>query len=107
MYLTTAAFLRKILLYCSIKDLHLYVNRTPRYFNEILNKINEPSISTYKHPFDPDIDEVVEGIDSNTFAFSSITFTNSKNYGATKTRKRGRLKRKIFRRLVAVNRVLD
>lgn len=107
MYLVSASFLRKVLLYCSLNYIHLYINKTPRYLNEILSKINEPAISVYNHPFEPQELEISEGDAPDNFVFSSIIFLNNKNYGVTKLRKRGRLKRKIFRRLVAANRVLD
>lgn len=107
LYLVTASFLRKILLFCSFVHLYLYINRTPRYFNEILNKITEPSVSIYPHPFSEKKTEVIEGDIGAPFSFSTLMFFNAKNYGWTKMRKRGRLKRRIYRRLVAVNRVLD
>ena len=44
---------------------------------------------------------------SNNFIFSALMFFNNKKYGLVKMRKRGRLKRRIFRRLVNSNRVLD
>ena len=107
MYLTAASFLRKILLYCSLTHVYLYVNRTPRYFNEILAKLNEPSISVYNHPLIEQPVEVVEQELPVNFVFSALMFFGNKKYGLLKPRKRGRLKRKIFRRLVAANRVLD
>ena len=107
MYIVTASFLRKVLLYSSLKNLSIYINKTPRYFNEILGKINEPSISTYAHPFGDSGSEVVEGTVSDNFKFSSMIFLNNKSYGFVKMRKRGRLKRKISKRLVSLNRVLD
>ena len=109
-YLTTAAFLRKVLLYCSLPHLYLFINKTPKYFNEILAKINEPAIPIYKNPF-PNPNNPNQLINEyervNTFAFSALMFFNNKKYGLVKMRKRGRLKRKIFRRLVSSNRVLD
>lgn len=109
-YLAVAAFLRKILLHCSVPHLYLFIKRTPRYFNEILAKINEPAIGRYKDPFvDPRTTDTLinecEGL--NTFRFTAVMFFNNKKYGLVKMRKRGRLKRKIYRRLVSANRVLD
>ena len=109
-YLAVASFLRKILLHCSIPHLYLFVKRTPRYFNEILAKINEPAIGRYKDPFvDPHTTDTLinECEELNTFRFTAVMFFNNKKYGLVKMRKRGRLKRKIYRRLVNANRVLD
>jgi len=107
MYLTTASFLRKVMLFCSFTDVNLLVNRVPRYLNEILAKINDPAISVYNHPFTVIPTEVVEQTIKPAFFFSSVMFFGNKNYGLLKIRKRGRLKRKIYRRLISINRVLD
>ena len=106
-YLALAAFLRKVLLYCSFPYLYLTVTRTPRYFNEILAKIMEPAVSLYKDPFSPKGEVVSENKKLNNFTFSALFFFTPKKYGLVKTRKRGRLKRKIHRRLILLNRVLD
>ena len=107
MYLTLASFLRKILLFCSFSDIHLLVNRVPKYLNELLRRINEPAVSVYTHPFSSRPTEVVEQGMSSSFFFTSVRFFGNKKYGTVKMRKRGRLKRKIARRLIAINRVLD
>jgi len=51
MYLTTASFLRKILIFGLFRMMYLVINKKPRYLNEILNTIKDPVINIYSHPF--------------------------------------------------------
>jgi hypothetical protein len=50
-YLALASFFRKLLIFSNIKNFFLQINRTPKYFMEILNTLLEPVISSYKNPF--------------------------------------------------------
>lgn len=106
-FLLVASLLRKILLYTSLADMHLYVNRTPLYFQEILNQVYTPTKSLYYHPFFQQkmVDESSDNIKS--FDFKYVSFTNTKSYGYVKWKKKGRLKRKIAKRVFSINRVID
>lgn len=104
-FLVSAGFLRKILIYSGLKDLILVVKKTPVYFNEILNAVHSPAIPFYNHPFSNL--SVDESLILPEFRFGMFLFFNNKNYGSHKVRLRGRLKRKISRRLQRLNRVLD
>lgn len=104
-FILLASFLRKILLFSSFKNLYLFINKTPLYFKEVMATISNPVVSIYKNPFSRAL--VSEKRVVNPFTFPIIIFTNNKPYGFMKTKKKGRLKRKIAKRLVAINRVLD
>jgi hypothetical protein len=104
-FLVSAAFLRKILIYSGLKDLILVVKKTPIYFSEILNTIYNPAIPFYNHPFNNL--SVDESFVFPEFRLSMFLFFNNKNYGSHRLKLRGRLKRKISRRLQRLNRVLD
>lgn len=104
-YLMSAMFIRKLLIYSSIRQITVFVKRQPLYLNEILSTLFKPVINLYKHPFNNKIiDEKSAGI---SFKFLNIIFMQNKNYTNYKTRKRGRLKRRIMKRLIKVNNVLD
>ena len=94
-------------MYSGINNMHLYVNNTPLYFQEILNSIHLPTKSIYSHPFLSNhlVDESAENFKS--FDFKYVSFTRPKAYGYIKWKKKGRLKRKIAKRIYSVNRVLD
>ena len=83
-FLLTATLLRRILLYSGLSDMHLIVNRTPQYFQEILTQIHSPSKSLYKHPFmlKRVVDESSDQI--QTFDFKYVSFINTKPYGYVK-----------------------
>jgi hypothetical protein len=104
-FILLASFLRKVLLFSSFKNLYLFVNKTPLYFKEIMSTINDSVINIYKNPFSNNL--ITEKELPNPFVFPVIVFTNNKPYGFMKTKQKGRLKRKISRRLTMINRVLD
>lgn len=104
-FILLASFLRKILLFSSFRNLYLFVNKTPLYFKEIMSTINDSVINIYKNPFSDNL--VAEKEITNPFLFPVIVFTNNKPYGFMKSKQKGRLKRKISRRLTMINRVLD
>jgi len=104
-FILLASFLRKVLLFSSVKNMYLFINKTPLYFKEIMSTINDPVVSVYKNPFSNSM--VNEKELPNPFTFPLIIFTNNKPYGFLKTKQKGRLKRKISRRLIMINRVLD
>jgi len=106
MYLILASFIRKILLFASIKFLYLLVTNIPTYLKEIMSTINNSVINHYKNPFNEE-NLINEKSVINPFKFSFFMFINNKPYGKVKVKKKGRLKRKITKRLTQMNKVLD
>ena len=106
MYLVLAGFLRKILLFSSIKFLYILITKIPAYLKEIMAALNNSVINTYKNPFNEEI-HINEKNIPNPFKFSFFMFINNKPYGKVKVKKKGRLKRKITKRLTQINKVLD
>ena len=104
-FLVIAGFLRKVLTYTSIKNLILIVKRNPLFLQEILSNINQPVISNYKHPFNDNL--VDEILFNKPFYFFIFIFINSKKYTFMKIRKKGRVKRKILKKVVKVNKLID
>ena len=104
-FLLVASFLRKILLFSSLTKLVLMIKRTPMFLQEILSIINNPVSNLYEHPFNKQ--EVNEFKITNPFYFSNVVFTTTKPYGPVKTKNKGRLKRKITKKLNLIGRVID
>jgi hypothetical protein len=104
-FLLIAGFLRKLILFSEIKGAMLQVKRVPLYFKEILSALHDPVVSFYKNPFTGQI--INEGEEKNTFKFTSFMFINNKPYGKVKNKQKGRLKRKITKRLISINRMVD
>jgi len=104
-YLVVAGFLRKVLLFSDIKRLVFLVKGTPIYLQELLTTLNNPVINLYKHPF---ADHTInENFVKPKFRFLMFLFINNRSYSFSKTRKRGRVKRKISKRVTSINRVID
>ena len=104
-FLLIAGFLRKLILFSEIKGAMLQVKRVPLYFKEILSALHDPVVSFYKNPFTGQI--INESEEKNTFKFTSFMFINNKPYGKVKNKQKGRLKRKITKRLISINRMVD
>lgn len=104
-YLVLASFLRKILMYTQMNELMLFVKRTPVYLQELLATIHNPVINFYKNPFGDDT--INESILDIKFYFYYFMFITTKPYGFVKTRKKGRVKRKILKRVISINRLTD
>jgi hypothetical protein len=104
-YFSLVGFLRKVLLFADISKLILFVKGIPTYLPEMLTAINTPVLAEYKHPFfEENIDECKL---QSHFVFSYFVFLSSRSYSFMKTRKKGRIKRKLTKRLVKLNRKVD
>lgn len=104
-YILMSSFLRKLIVYSSLRDIFLIVKHIPIYLNELIATINKQSINFYKDPFSGKL--ISESGIKNSFYFDIFFFFNNKPYGFVKTRKKGRIKRKITKRLVKLNRLVD
>jgi hypothetical protein len=104
-FMALVGFLRKVLIFSSIKEFMLIVQKTPRYLQETLAALNEPVVNVYKDPFGESI--INEKKLPSQFSFDMFLFKNNKAFGVVKMKQRGRLKRKITRRVISMNRVLD
>ena len=71
----------------------------------MLNTLNSPVTKLYKNPFDEK--EINEKVILNPFKFSFIIFINNKSFIPIKVKKKGRLKRKISKRITLLNKIVD
>lgn len=104
-FLVIAGFLRKMLIFINLHNLILIVKHVPMYLQEILSTINNPVIVNYQNPFTgSQVDEIFL---QKRFYFFMFIFSLSKSYSFLKQKKKGRVKRKITKRIVKVNRLVD
>lgn len=106
-YLLSAAFLRKVMLYLELKHLTLVIRGIPLYLQEILSTILTPSKKTYDHPLRSPQQVVDENTRPRRFGFEYVIFTSLKPHSVMKRKKKGRLKRKIAKKIVLLNNILD
>ena len=94
-----------MLIYISTTKLNLNIRKTPKYLKEILRVLTSDSNVIYNHPFHKSV--VNEKEKPLTIKFLYINFTNNKSLGPVKKKKKGRLKRKISKKIILYNNVLD
>ena len=102
----SSSYLRRLLLYISVLRMQMTVIKTPKYLKDILSVLTSNSNSLYKNPFANN--ELVNEKELNPrIYFEYLVFLNNKALGPIKKKKRGRLKRKISKKIVAYNNILD
>ena len=106
-YLLSAAFLRKIMLYTGLKRLILKIKGVPLFLRDIISVILNPNKKTYDHPFRSPTHLVDENTLAHGFTFNYVLFTNLKPHSLMKKKKKGRLKRKVAKKIVLLNNILD
>lgn len=104
-YIMSAIYLRRLFIHLEVGVSYLTVTKTPKFLKDILNTILSNANSFYQHPFTNEI--VNEKQNNISVYFHYVNFINNKILGKVKIKKRGRLKRKISKRVHAYNSVLD
>lgn len=104
--LLSIRFLRKLIIVLNLKNLILHSRGIPVAFESLLEKLYRP----LPHPFtDPFTRKTID--ETSTFTrklnIVEVIFLRPKPFGFSKQRKRGRIKRKIRRRVMGANRVVD
>ena len=83
------------------------VRGVPLFLRDIVSTILNPGKKMYEHPFRSPTQIVDENIFTHGFTFSYVLFTNLKPHSLMKRKKKGRLKRKIAKKIVLLNNILD
>lgn len=101
-------FLRKILLHSGIQHLFFIVNHGPVLFQEMYKLLFTPDINPYSVPYKSSLyrDDIINA-QNTLFNVHGFVFQRTKFYGIHKLKNKGRLKRRVTRRLIAQNKVLD
>ena len=104
--LLIAKYLRKIFLLTKIRNTSLIIKNNPTFLLEMITFLNSP----IPHKFmDPVTEEIIEELTPNFtwIKFLYFIFLENSSFSNNKTKKIGRIKRKITRKLVITNRVVD
>lgn len=102
----SASYVRRIVTYIGLTSLRLVVQGTPRYLLETVNILLTPANVFYKNPYK--LNETVnEVVTRPPLTFAYVLFVGNKSFGLIKVRKRGRLKRKIWKKIRIANHLLD
>lgn len=101
-------YLRKLLISSEIRNIFLYVKKTPVFFTELLKTLTTPVICPFVHPHTGKLYDDAKINSKISFPnIKYLIFSKTKAYGYMKGHKRGRLKRKIMRRIIRTNRMPD
>lgn len=101
-------YVRKLLVVSEIRDLVIFTKRTPVFFTELCNALLTPIIRPFYNPFTTFMyDDTRLNSNKPKLIVKQINFYQPKAFGSMKAPRRGRLKRKIMRRIVRANRVCD
>ena len=99
-------YLRKMFLILKLKNFNLFIKSSGFFLNEFLTLLLQPSGKTFKNPLTQKNFNDVSQL-SNQFTFSYIFFLNTKSFSFLKLKKKGRVKRKIQRKLIKLNTIID
>ena len=105
-------FLRKILLVLNLESVGVITKGVPVHLEKLLTALFRPLSHPFINPFtgatinESGTNQSLRQVRGN-IGISSITFLAPKPFSYQKTRKRGRIKRKIQRKLVRLNKVID
>jgi hypothetical protein len=99
-------YLRKLFIISKISTLILIIKKTPLFVNELINFLNTPIAHKYINPIDQKIiDESINKYLSIRFFY--FIFTENKNFSKNKMPAKGRIKRKILRKITFENKIID
>lgn len=105
-YLLSAAYTRRILTSLGVNYLYLEITKIPKYLKDIIRVVTTNTNVLYKNPFNPK-DIVNEKVNPIELKFKYVFFFNNKPYSVVKIKKKGRLKRKISKKITLLNNILD
>ena len=105
-YLISSSYVRRILIYLNTKRTWITISKTPKFLKDVINALTTNSNSVYKNPFTHN-DLINEKETNPIIYFEYITFINNKALGPIKKKKKGRLKRKVSKKVVSYNNILD
>ena len=104
-YLLLINFLKKILIFSFFKKIIIFLKKIPKYLKDIINILVTPNISSYDNPFSLKKTQSTNTL--NKILIVKILFIFNKSYSSLKIKKRGRVKRKIFKKINIINNITD
>jgi hypothetical protein len=106
-FMLTASYVRRLIIHLLLTEIRLVIKRTPLHLKNILRVLFLASNSLYRDPFGGN--KVFSEVGMSTIfpKINYLYFVNSKPHGVVKKKKRGRLKRKVLKRVLLLNSILD
>ena len=101
--LIMARFARKMIILLGLRDISLRVRGLPTMLETLVSTLFSPMRHPFESPLTGGLVDEVDKIGTTLFV-SSLSFVNIKPFGFMKVRLKGRIKRKVRRRLYRLNR---
>lgn len=102
-----ARYLRKLYLFIKIKYSIFHVKKTPACLLEFLSSLNSPIIHKFYDPFTNKLIEEKLSFKKPLINVSYFIFSKNIDFSNNKIQKKGRVKRKITRKLILENSIPD
>jgi hypothetical protein len=99
-------FLRKLLLVSKINDLTIFIKRPPVLLTEVFKFLLSPLPSPFHDPIS-NLEVFEEGSQVYFFRVWYLFFLKTVSYTSMKQKQKGRLKRKITKKVISKNRITD
>jgi hypothetical protein len=106
MKMLVARYLRKLYLLIKFKHTIFFIKKTPSSLLEMINALNTPIIHKFSNPFSEKIVEEMN-FTKNIFNINYFIFFKNIDFSGNKIRKKGRIKRKITRKIVIESSIID
>ena len=105
-YLRLASFLKRSLMFLGSINVSITVKGVPKFVKELLNTIFNKSDKILRDPFD-DTKTIDSFSKKAQVSFSKVYFTKPYDYSDLKVKKKGKPKRKIVKKIVKLNNIID
>lgn len=104
--LLMAKYIRKLFLISKIKSTILFIKKNPILLSELVNFLNKPIAHKFLNPIE---NKIIEETDFNflSIKFPYFIFLHNKSFCINKNQQKGRIKRKILRKIVFGNKIID
>lgn len=100
-------YVRKLLIVSGIKNIYLYVQKKPLFFQELCKTLTTPLVNSFLNPLTSlPLNENLN-LKQQPFHIRYLFFRQPKPYNMMRASRQGRLKRKIMRRIIRTNRISD
>jgi len=99
-------YLRKLLIITNIKNVYLYIKKTPTHIYEICNLLISPLPKPFFNPL-KGVNVVESENKHHNFNIMYMFFQKTKSFTSMKVCRKGRLKRKIQKRIIKLNQTKD
>lgn len=100
-------YLRKLLIIAGIRNLYLYIQKKPLFFQELCKTLTTPLVNSFVNPLTSLSINENSLFKSQPFTIRYLFFRHTKAYNLMRLPRKGRLKRKIMRRIIKTNRIAD